>query len=81
MGPVTLCDPGGVTAGAGDTPETGELATLPGGVLTDVALRRFFTISSAESFLPKTFLFDLKIRNSQSVLTKQELCKTPYRRC
>lgn len=70
MGPVTLCDAGGVTAGAGDAPETGELAALPGGVLPGVAFRRFFTTSSVESFLPKTFRFDLKIIKSQYVFAK-----------
>lgn len=75
MGPVTLCGPGGVTAGAGDAPETGELTTLLGGVFPDVAFRRFFTTNSVESFLPKTFRFDLKIIKSLSLSTKEECCK------
>lgn len=68
MGPVTLCGPGGVVAGAGDG--SGELTVLLGGVFPDVAFRRFFTTNSVESFLPKTFLFDLKIKKSQSQLNR-----------
>lgn len=67
MDPVTLCGPGGVTAGEeedddGDASGTGELTALLGGVFPDAAPRRFLTPSSVESFLPNTFLLDLNVK-------------------
>lgn len=72
MDPVTLCRPGGVTAGEegeeeeedddGDISGTGELTVLLGGVFPEAALRRFLTPSSVESFLPNTFLLDLNVK-------------------
>lgn len=65
MGPETLCRPGGVTEEEeeGDTSGTGELTVLLGGVVfPDAAPRRFLTFSSEESFLPNTFLLDLKMK-------------------
>lgn len=62
MGPGTLWRPGEVMAEGGDAEETWELTVLLGGVFPDAALRRFLIPNSVESFLPNTFLLDLKMK-------------------
>lgn len=70
MGPENLCRPGEVMAEGGDADETGELTALLGGVFPDAALRRFLPPNSVESFLPSTFLLDLKMKTRLKNLYK-----------